>query len=172
MSGTFVILNRLGGVALLLWGVRMVRTGMERGWGDRLRGWLEQRLSGKPAAFAGGLGVTALLGSATATTLIVAIIMDSLHILPAALLSDDLKVANELASQKDAFRAVEDRIVAADLSTGISDQRSSKLFSDILRDLQRVNSVLAAAYPKLAAAGLMRGSRLRTPKIDSIEDAH
>lgn len=72
MTGTFVILDLLGGVALLLWGVRMVRTGMERGWGDRLRGWLERRLSNRIAAFGGGLGVTAVLGSATATTLIVA----------------------------------------------------------------------------------------------------
>ena len=70
MTGTFVILDLLGGVALLLWGVRMVRTGMERGWGDRLRGWLERRLSNRIAAFGGGLGVTAVLGSATATTLI------------------------------------------------------------------------------------------------------
>ncbi|WP_151719822.1 Na/Pi cotransporter family protein [Gemmobacter serpentinus] len=72
MTGTFVILDLLGGVALLLWGVRMVRTGMERGWGERLRGWLERRLSNRIAAFGGGLGVTAVLGSATATTLIVA----------------------------------------------------------------------------------------------------
>ncbi|AWD23681.1 Na/Pi cotransporter family protein [Fuscovulum blasticum] len=70
MTGTFVILDLLGGVALLLWGVRMVRTGIERGWGDRLRGWLERRLSNRIAAFGGGLGVTAVLGSATATTLI------------------------------------------------------------------------------------------------------
>lgn len=72
MTGTLVILDLLGGVALLLWGVRMVRTGMERGWGDRLRAWLERRLSNRIAAFGGGLGVTAVLGSATATTLIVA----------------------------------------------------------------------------------------------------
>lgn len=72
MTGTFVILDLLGGVAMLLWGVRMVRTGMERGWGDRLRAWLEKRLSNRIAVFVGGLSVTAVLGSATATTLVVA----------------------------------------------------------------------------------------------------
>lgn len=83
MTGTFVILDLLGGVALLLWGVRMVRTGMERGWGDRLRAWLEQRLSNRIAAFGGGLGVTAVLGSATATTLIVASLAGSGVLAPA-----------------------------------------------------------------------------------------
>lgn len=84
MTGTFVILDLLGGVALLLWGVRMVRTGMERGWGDRLRGWLERRLSSPVAAFGGGLGATAVLGSATATTLIVAGLAGSGVLAPAA----------------------------------------------------------------------------------------
>lgn len=83
MTGTFVILDLLGGVALLLWGVRMVRTGMERGWGDRLRAWLERRLSNRIAAFGGGLGVTAVLGSATATTLIVASLAGSGVLAPA-----------------------------------------------------------------------------------------
>lgn len=83
MTGTLVILDLLGGVALLLWGVRMVRTGMERGWGDRLRAWLERRLSNRLAAFGGGLGVTAVLGSATATTLIVASLAGSGVLAPA-----------------------------------------------------------------------------------------
>ena len=46
--GTFVIINLLGGVALLLWGVRMVRTGVMRAWGDRLRNFIEHRV--KPIA--------------------------------------------------------------------------------------------------------------------------
>ena len=84
MAGTFVILDLLGGVALLLWGVRMVRTGMERGWGDRLRAWLERRLSNRIAAFGGGFAVTAVLGSSTATTLIVASLAGTGVLAPAA----------------------------------------------------------------------------------------
>ncbi|WVT76656.1 Na/Pi cotransporter family protein (plasmid) [Sinorhizobium chiapasense] len=71
-SGTLVILELLGGVALLLWGVRMVRTGVMRGWGDRLQRFVEERLSNRLTAFGGGVVATAVLGSATAMALIVA----------------------------------------------------------------------------------------------------
>lgn len=72
MSGTFVIINLLGGVALLLWGVRMVKTGIMRAFGDRLKAFLEQRLANRYTAFGGGIIATAILGSATAMALIVA----------------------------------------------------------------------------------------------------
>ncbi len=70
--GTEVIVNLLGGVALLLWGVRMVRTGIMRAWGDRLKRFVEHRLGGRLQAFAAGGAATAILGSGTAMTLIVA----------------------------------------------------------------------------------------------------
>ncbi len=58
-------------MALLLWGVRMVRTGITRAYGADLRrvigAWSRRRLS----AFAAGLGVTAILQSSTATSLMV-----------------------------------------------------------------------------------------------------
>ena len=70
--GTLVIVNLLGGVALLLWGVRMVRTGVLRAWGDRLKRFIEQRLSNRVSAFIAGGAGTAILGSGTAMALIVA----------------------------------------------------------------------------------------------------
>lgn len=70
--GTLVIVNLLGGVALLLWGVRMVRTGVLRAWGDRLKRFIELRLGNRVSAFLAGGFATAILGSGTATTLIVA----------------------------------------------------------------------------------------------------
>ena len=70
--GTAVIVNLLGGIALLLWGVRMVRTGIMRAWGDRLRNFIEHRLGNRLSAFLGGGVATAILGSGTAMTLIVA----------------------------------------------------------------------------------------------------
>jgi phosphate:Na+ symporter len=70
--GTFVIINLLGGVALLLWGVRMVRTGVMRAWGDRLKRFIETHLTSQVSAFAGGAFATAILGSGTAMALIVA----------------------------------------------------------------------------------------------------
>ncbi len=71
-DGTLVIINLLGGIALLLWGVRMVRTGVLRAWGDRLKHFIEIRLNSKASAFLAGASATAILGSGTATTLIVA----------------------------------------------------------------------------------------------------
>jgi phosphate:Na+ symporter len=70
--GTAVIVNLLGGIALLLWGVRMVRTGVMRAWGDRLKNFIEHRVSGRLRAFSAGGIATAILGSGTAMTLIVA----------------------------------------------------------------------------------------------------
>jgi phosphate:Na+ symporter len=70
--GTAVIVNLLGGIALLLWGVRMVRTGIMRAWGLRLRNFIEHRVGNRVSAFTGGAFATAILGSGTAMTLIVA----------------------------------------------------------------------------------------------------
>ena len=68
---TLVILNLLGGVALLLWGVRMVRTGILRVWGDQLKYFIEYRLGNRFSALIAGLLATLVLGSGTATALIV-----------------------------------------------------------------------------------------------------
>ena len=65
-------MNIGGGVALLLWGTRMVRTGMVRGFGGELRRAIAIGTRNRILAFGAGLGVTALLQSATATALIVA----------------------------------------------------------------------------------------------------
>ncbi|MHA1524904.1 MAG: Na/Pi cotransporter family protein [Alphaproteobacteria bacterium] len=72
MSGTHVLISLLGGVALLLWGLRMVRTGMTRALGANLVGVLETSLRSRPRAFFSGLGVTMLVQSSTATALLTA----------------------------------------------------------------------------------------------------
>lgn len=69
--GTMVIVNLLGGVALLLWGVRMVRTGVLRAWGDALKRFIEHNLSSRITAFASGAVATLMLQSGTATALII-----------------------------------------------------------------------------------------------------
>lgn len=66
-----VLINIVGSVALLLWGIRMVRTAVTRSFGAELRGLLAQTLSRRLSAFAAGLGVTALLQSSNATALLV-----------------------------------------------------------------------------------------------------
>ncbi len=68
----WTLLDLAGTVALLLWGLHMVQTGIQRGYGPDLRRWLGTTLGNRLAAFAAGLGVTAILQSSTATGLMVA----------------------------------------------------------------------------------------------------
>lgn len=66
-----VFLNLAGSVAMLLWGVHMVQTGLERAFGPRLRRFLVETLNNRFKAFFAGIGVTAILQSSTATALMV-----------------------------------------------------------------------------------------------------
>ncbi len=71
-SATGVLIELLGAVALLLWGTRMVRTGILRTFGADLRHVLRVSLRNRVTAFLAGLGVTTVLQSSTATALVVA----------------------------------------------------------------------------------------------------
>ncbi len=68
--GSLVLLDLMGGVALLLWGLHMVHSGILRAFGPDLRALLAKALKNRIAAFAAGIGLTALLQSSTATALI------------------------------------------------------------------------------------------------------
>ncbi|MGA6978563.1 MAG: Na/Pi symporter, partial [Pseudolabrys sp.] len=70
--GTIVLLDLMGGVALLLWGLHMVQSGILRAFGPELRRLLSKALQNRLAAFSAGLGLTALLQSSTATGLMAA----------------------------------------------------------------------------------------------------
>ncbi|WP_340149586.1 Na/Pi cotransporter family protein [uncultured Sneathiella sp.] len=72
MDGTLVLINLLGGVALLLWGLRMVSTGVMRAFGRELGVFLKFCLRNRFQSFFGGLTVTMLLQSSTATALLTA----------------------------------------------------------------------------------------------------
>ena len=72
LSATEILIELLGAVALLLWGTRMVRTGILRAFGADLRHWLRVSLRNRFLAFLAGLGVTGMLQSSTATALVVA----------------------------------------------------------------------------------------------------
>jgi phosphate:Na+ symporter len=69
MMGTLVLLDLMGGVALLLWGLHMVNSGILRAFGPDLRHLLSKAVGNRFAAFAAGLGLTAVLQSSTATAL-------------------------------------------------------------------------------------------------------
>jgi phosphate:Na+ symporter len=71
MHGVETVLNVLGSVALLLWGVRMVRTGLTRAFGATLRRAIAACARNRFTAFLGGFAITGLLQSSTATSLLV-----------------------------------------------------------------------------------------------------
>ena len=70
--GSIVLLDLMGGVALLLWGLHMVLSGVLRAFGPDLRRILGKALRNRFTAFVTGLGLTALLQSSTATGLMTA----------------------------------------------------------------------------------------------------
>ncbi|MDJ1160064.1 Na/Pi cotransporter family protein [Chelatococcus sp. SYSU_G07232] len=71
MEATRVLVQLIGSVALLLWGVRMVRTGVSRAFGAELRRLMALSSRSRASAFASGLATTTLLQSSTATALII-----------------------------------------------------------------------------------------------------
>jgi phosphate:Na+ symporter len=70
--GSMILLDLTGGVALLLWGLHMVHSGIVRAFGSDLRRFLGMALRNRFAAFLAGIFVTALLQSSTATGLMTA----------------------------------------------------------------------------------------------------
>jgi phosphate:Na+ symporter len=72
LSGTELFLTFLGAVGLLLWGVRMVQTGITRAFGTVLRRALSLYVRTPVSAFFAGIGLTGVLQSSTATALLLA----------------------------------------------------------------------------------------------------
>jgi len=72
MSGMVVFINLAGAVALLLWATRMVRTGIERAYGNLLREKLKLAIGNRVTASIAGFFFAIALQSATAVALIVA----------------------------------------------------------------------------------------------------
>ena len=69
MNTTLTLMDLAGAVALLIWGVHMVQTGITRAYGPQLRRMLGYALGNRFKAFLAGLGVTSILQSSTATGL-------------------------------------------------------------------------------------------------------
>ncbi|HEY4201820.1 MAG TPA: Na/Pi cotransporter family protein [Devosiaceae bacterium] len=69
MTGLLLPLTFAGTVALFLWGIHMVQTGVQRAFAANLRVALRHTLSNRFKALLAGIGVTAALQSSTATGL-------------------------------------------------------------------------------------------------------
>jgi phosphate:Na+ symporter len=70
MSLSYFVLHLAGAVALLLWAIRMVRTGVERARGAALRRTLRRWKGGWVQAALAGTGIAVLLQSSTAVALL------------------------------------------------------------------------------------------------------
>jgi phosphate:Na+ symporter len=71
MIATIALIELIGYVVLLLWGTRMVQSGVVRAFGSNLRRVLGWTLRNRFAAMGAGLAVTALLQSSTATAMMI-----------------------------------------------------------------------------------------------------
>jgi phosphate:Na+ symporter len=72
MTELRLLVQLAGEAALLLWGLHMVQSGVERAFGGRLQSLLGTALGTPGRALLAGLGVTAALQSSTATALMIA----------------------------------------------------------------------------------------------------
>lgn len=80
------LLNLLAAIALLVWGTHLVRTGVLRVFGANLRSLLARSMGNRFTAALSGIGVTALVQSSTATSLMTSsFVGQGLITLPAAL---------------------------------------------------------------------------------------
>lgn len=69
MSGTTLLINLAGSIALLLWGTQMISSALLRGFGTQLRQWLGQHLNNRWMALLSGVAITGVLQSSTAVSL-------------------------------------------------------------------------------------------------------
>jgi phosphate:Na+ symporter len=69
LMASMALLDLMGGVALLLWGLHMVRSGIVRAFGSDLRRALGAAVRNRFLALVAGIGLTAVLQSSTAAAL-------------------------------------------------------------------------------------------------------
>lgn len=77
MNGSLILLHLAGAISLLLWATRMVRTGVERAYGERLKYKMRHVISKPFFAVSFGLFTAMILQSSTAITLLVGSFVES-----------------------------------------------------------------------------------------------
>jgi len=103
MSATHILINLVGEIALLLWGVHMVQSGVMRVFGSDLRRWLARGLETRFHALLLGLGVTAALQSSTATALMAMSLAGALDLVPALAIMLGANIGTTLVVQVLSF---------------------------------------------------------------------
>ena len=164
--GSTVILDLMGGVALLLWGLHMVHSGIVRAFGVDLRRWLGIGLRSRPRAFAAGVAVTGLLQSSTATGLMTASFVTggTVELAPALAVMLGANVGTTLVVQLLSFNIA---IVTPILLVGgvIAFKRSGRTRT---RDLGRVAIGVALMLLALHTLVVVLGPTENTPMTRTI----
>jgi phosphate:Na+ symporter len=106
MSGNAILIDLLAGVALLIWATRLVRTGVVRAFGDRLRNAIGRATANPVKAWATGMGVATAMQSSSATALLVVSFADRglIALAPALALMLGADIGSTLAVQILAFK--------------------------------------------------------------------
>ncbi len=120
---------------------------------DRIRAKIQESLSFTPTQ-------EAALAELSAN------VRNNIRLAATVTMSRDVEAARNLIGQKDEFRQLENKVMAAHFKASLDNKstalRQSALFIDVIRDMHRINShIVAAGYPIVDDAGLLRGSRLK-----------
>lgn len=160
MYATLTLIDLAGMVALLLWGVHMVQSGIQRAYGPDLRRVLGSALGNRFRAVLAGLGVTAAIQSSTATGMMAASLAASgfLGLVPALAVMLGANVGTTLIVQVLSFDVV--RVAPLLILVGLVMFRRGG--STRLRDLGRVGIGLG-----LVLLSLARLLEILTPYEDS-----
>lgn len=166
MGGSELLLTLLGGVALLLWGVRMVRTGLTRTFGAALRSVLNHASRNRLIAFGSGVGVAGVLQSATATALLLASFAGrGLLTLPSALaIMLGADVGTTLVAQIFAFDVK--WLWAGFMIAGVVAFNASS--RDRVKNIGRISIGLALMLLALSVLGGVSGALRGSPAVQTI----
>lgn len=170
MSASVAFLNLLGGVTILLWGLRMVRTAATRGLGGKLRLLLLRITRSRPKAFLFGAGASLLLQSSTAAILLIASFVGKGFVaLPAALaaaLGADLGTA--LVAQLLRLDLAAAAPAAAVLGYSLFRLFKGKRLKNIGRALLGLAFILFALKLIVAASAPMRSSEVLVSSLGAL----
>jgi phosphate:Na+ symporter len=105
MSATLILLQLGGNVALLLWGIHMIQSGIMRAYGGSLRHVFSGALHNRWKALVAGIGITAVMQSSTAAVLMAAGFVSSglMEFVPAAAVTLGANVGSTLIVQLLSF---------------------------------------------------------------------
>ncbi|MEQ8935728.1 MAG: Na/Pi symporter [Amphiplicatus sp.] len=173
MSAAELAVNLCGGVALLLWGVRMVRKRVERAFGERLNAAVEICARGRARGFFVGAGLAGALQSSAAAALIVASFAERGLVPGAAALALVLgaDVGSSLVVQALSFRIpwlAPLLIAAGGLAFALSKSRRMR---NIARAVLGVGFVLLALHMIMAASEPLRESAAIVGALRALESA-